>query len=186
MDWLEKLRQMTGYAEEDVSRWYAVFVMTGQEDIVKAKIEYTFQGSNIKAVVPKRCIMERKDGKWREKIKPLFPGYILLQGKIETPEYYSLRSVPGIIRFLKDKDGFHTIYPKEVEIINHLMCNGDLIGISTAFQQGEQIIITDGPLLGMEGLITAIDQRKGRARVKLSFLGDERTVDLSIKIVKTA
>ena len=187
MDWREELKQRIGCKERNVTeRWQAVFVLTGHEDNIKEKIEYALQDTTLKAVVPKRCIMERKDGRWHEKIKPLFPGYILLQGAIATPEYYLLKSVPGIIRFLKDNKDFYTICPEEIEVINHLMCNGDLIGISTAYQQDDKIIIVEGPLLGKEGLIIAVDQRKGRARVKLSLLGDERTVDLSLRVIKTA
>jgi transcriptional antiterminator NusG len=63
------------------------------------------------------------------------------------------------------------------------MIDGEIIGVSTAFQQGDSIVITDGPLLGMEGNIQFIDKRKGRVRVNLSFLGDKRTVDLSIKLI---
>lgn len=187
MDWREELRLRVGQEERSaVERWQAVFVLTGHEDIVKEKIEYTLKGSSIRAVVPKRCMTERKDGKWREKIRPLFPGYILLQGTIDVDAYYLLRSVPGIIKFLKDNQDFYTIEPEEIAVINHLMVNGDLIGASVGYQQGDQIVITDGPLFGKEGLITGVDARKGRARVKLSFLGDERTVDLSLKIIKTA
>lgn len=187
MDWREKLRQRIGEEKRNAAeKWQAVFVLTGHEEIVKEKIEYALQGTPIRAVVPKRYIRERRGGMWHDVIRPLFPGYILLQGEIGIPEYYQLKSVPGIVRCLKDNKEFYIIHPEEIQVINHLMCNGDLIGISTAYQKDDKIIITEGPLLGKEGLIIAVDRRKGRARVKLSLLGDERTVDLSLRIIKTA
>jgi len=187
MDWRDKLKQRIGCEKRSAAdKWQAVFVLTGHEDIVKEKIEYALQGSSIRVVVPKRCIRERRAGRWLDVIRPLFPGYILLQGSIDLQEYYLLKSVPGIIRCLKDNKEFYSIHPEEIKVINQLMCNGDLIGISTAYQKDDKIIITDGPLLGKEGLIVAVDRRKGRARVKLSFLGDERTVDLSLRIIRTA
>jgi transcriptional antiterminator NusG len=187
MDWREKLKQMTSPQDEDVSQqWHAVFVKTGEEEPVKEKIDYTMKEAPISAIVPKRSIMERKDGKWHERIKPLFPGYILLKGQVDIANYYALRCVPGVVRILKDSHGLYRIYPEEIRIINKLMCNGDIIGSSIAFKQGDKVIVTKGPLLGLEGLITTVDSRKGRAKVKLSFLGDERTVDLSISFVETA
>lgn len=187
MDWREKLKQMTSLEDENESqRWHAVFVKTGEEEPVKQKIEYALKETPIRAIVPKRSIMERKNGKWHERIKPLFPGYVLIQGQVDISHYYALKTVPGIVRILKGNHGLYRIYPDEIRIINRLMCNGDIIGPSIAFKQGDKVVIAKGPLLGMEGLITTVDQRKGRAKVKLSFLGDERTVDLSISFVETA
>jgi len=188
MDWREKLHMMTRIEDEDESRqWHAVYVLTGNEDPVKEKIEYALGGFGVRAVVPKRRIVERKKGKWHERIRPLFPGYILLQGRIEVPAYYMLKTVPGLVRILKDNNcQLYRIYPEEIEIISRLMCNGDIIGTSLAFKKGDKVIITDGPLLNLEGLITSVDQRKGRARVRLNFLGDVRTIDLSVRFIEPA
>lgn len=187
MDWREKLHIMTKIEDEDESeQWHAVFVLTGNEDPVKEKIEYALGCSGVRAVVPKRRIMERKAGMWHEKIKPLFPGYVLLQGKIDVSAYYILKAVPGLVRILKENGELYRIYPEEIEIISRLMCNGEIIGTSVAFKEGDKVVITDGPLLNMEGLITSVDTRKGRAKVRLSILGDVRTVDLSITFIESA
>lgn len=187
MDWRERLKQLTGLAEKAESKvWHAVFVMTGNEEKVKQRIAYAFQNSDVVPIVPKRRINERKDGIWHEKTRPIFPGYVLIQGIVSTEDYYKLKKVPGILRILKDNNGLYRIDPVEISIISRLMVNGELIGTSTAFQQGDSIEITDGPLLGMEGLIQSIDRRKGRVRVNISFLGDKRTVDLSIKLISAA
>jgi transcriptional antiterminator NusG len=178
---------MTAPAREDESSiWHAIFVMTGNEQNVKDKIAYAFKGSDILPIVPKRRIRERKNGAWNDKIKPLFPGYILIRGYISVHDYYVLKAIPGILRILKDDKELYRIHPDEMRIISRLMIDGELIGISNVFRKGDSIVITDGPLLGMEGLIQSIDYRKGRARVCLSFLGDKRTVDLGIKVISQA
>lgn len=185
MDWREWLKQLTGSDEEDETEiWHAVFVRTGNEETVREKIAYTFRDTGIIPFVPKRCIRERKNGIWYKRIRTLFPGYILLRGRVEIEDYYRLKTVPGIVRILKGVNGLYRIKPEEIRIINRLMINGELIGTSTVLQQGDSIRITDGPLLGMEGIIQSIDSRKGRARVNISFLGDIRTVDLDIRIIK--
>lgn len=184
MDWRERLKQLTGFEKEDVSSlWHAVFVKTGNEQTVKEKIAYTFKDSDILPIIPKRRINERRNGVWHEKIKTLFPGYILIKGNISIDDYYILKTVPGILRVLKDNNELYRIHQDEIKIIGQLMIDGEIIGASTAYQQGDNIVITDGPLLGMEGLIQSVDNRKGRVRVCLSFLGDKRTVDLSIKLI---
>lgn len=178
---------MTAPLEEDeFSVWHAIFVMTGNEQTVQDKIAYSFKNTNILPIVPKRRINERKNGVWNEKIRPLFPGYILIRGYISIHDYYVLKRIPGVLRVLKDDKEFYRIRPDEMRIISRLMIDGELIGISNAFQKGDSIVITEGPLLGMEGLIQSIDYRKGRAKVCLSFLGDRRTVDLGIKFITQA
>ena len=187
MDWREHLKELTGNSqEEETAPWHAVFVMTGDEDLVKDKLAYVLKDTDLQAVVPKRLVSERKNGLYHEKIKPLFPGYVLIKGMVTTENYYVIKTIPGIVRILKDNNGLYRIHPEEIEIISRLMVNGELIGTSLAFQNGDSVVITEGPLLGMEGLITDINKRKGRARVKLSILGDERTVDLSIRFITQA
>lgn len=187
MDWREKLKQLTGSREEDESEiWHAVFVKTGNEETVREKIAYAFKDTGIVPFVPKRCIRERKNGIWYKRVRTLFPGYILIRGKIAIEDYYTLKTVPGIIRILKGINGLYRIESEEIRVISQLMTNGELIGTSTVFQQGDSIEIIDGPLLGMEGLIESIDRRKGRARVNISFLGDIRTVDLDIRLITAA
>ena len=184
MDWRERLNKLTEFEKEDETCiWHAVFVMTGNEQTVKEKIAYTFRDSDIIPVVPKRQINERKNGVWHKRIKSLFPGYILIRGYISTDDYYILKTIPGIVRILRDNTELYKIHPEEMKIISRLMINGELIGISNVYQQGDSIVIIDGPLLGMEGLIQSIDYRKGRVRVYLSFLGDKRTIDLGIKLI---
>jgi transcriptional antiterminator NusG len=38
----------------------------------------------------------------------------------------------------------------------------------------------------MEGYIKSIDKRKGRVKVVLNLMGEQRTVELSIRMVQTA
>lgn len=187
MDWRERLKELVGSNEsEETCIWHAVFVMTGNEEIVRQKIEYAFKDTDIFPFIPKRRINERKNGIWNEKIRPLFPGYILLRGKISIKDYYTLKTVPGILRILKDNNNLYRIHPDEINVISRLMVNGELIGTSIGYKQGDSIVITEGPLYGMEGLIKSIDYRKGRVKVILSFLGDERTIDLGLKLISSA
>lgn len=184
MDWRERLRELTCSKEDDESGiWHAVYVKTGNEETVKEKIAYAFKDSDIVPVIPKRCIRERKNGTWYKRIRPLFPGYILIRGKVTTEDYYILKTVSGILRILKGVNGLYRIDPEEIKVICRLMSDGELIGTSTAFQQGDSIVITEGPLFGLEGLIQSVDRRKGRVRVNISFLGDLRTVDLDIRFI---
>lgn len=164
--------------------WYAIFSPTGEEENVKKRIEYKF-ADQFRVLVPKRKIRERKNGQWSVKIKTLFPGYVLINGYLDDDAYYGLKEIPGLIRILKSGNTILNVEKSEIEVIQKLICNkDDIIGFSKVLEVNNKIIVTEGPLASLEGLIESIDKRKGRAKVKLKFLGEPRTVDLGISVLQ--
>lgn len=163
--------------------WYALFVNTGQEDKVKEKIYFKLK-DEITAIVPKRKMRERKEGKWEDKIRVLFPGYILLNGCITLAKYNMIRQIPGVIRLLSDSDGPQEIDEHEIRVIKGLISHNELIGYSSIYLNNGRIIVSEGPLLGLEGYIKALDKRKGRVKVMLNLLGEVRVVELSVTMVQ--
>ncbi len=138
----------------------------------------------MKFIVPKRELRERKAGKWYKVKRNLFPGYILLKGKITIETYYRIKEVPVLTNLLKDEDGPLKIEEKELEVLNILISNKDgTVGISTAYIENEKVKVANGPLVGLEGYIQSIDTRKGRAKIKIDFLGDTRIVQLGIDFI---
>jgi transcriptional antiterminator NusG len=168
----------------DCGRWYALFVITGDEDNVKKRLEYRFRNSKLKFIVPKRKLMERKEGKWEEKVRILFPGYILVNGYIGVEEYYFLAGIPGLLGVLKDNYEPLEIPEQDIAVLKKLICNGEIIEHSSVLIESGKVVVVDGPLLGLEGLIQSVDKRKGRAKVRLNFACEPRLVDLSISIIQ--
>jgi transcriptional antiterminator NusG len=168
--------------------WHALFVYTGREDYIKRQIENRLaydKFGDLRLIVPKRKLRERKAGIWTDVVKTLFPGYILVNSN-ENNEWSSrLKDVNGIVRFLRDGQELAKIERSEIEVINRLIINDDLIGYSTVLAEGSTVKVIEGPLLSMEGYIQSIDTRKGRAKVVLNFLGEQRTVDLGINIIRS-
>lgn len=154
---------------------------TGQEEKTKTAIESTFE--DIKAIVPTRELRERKSGKWEIVKRKLFPGYVLLKGEISVEDYYKMKDLPISTNFLKDEDGLLEIDKKELRALNILLREDENVGISTAYKIDEKIKIVQGPLAGFEANIESIDERKGRAKVKIDFLGETRIVQLGIDFI---
>lgn len=168
--------------------WYAICVKTGYEDdfcrytdIIRdqryAEIEYTL-------LVPKRKIFERKQGIWREVVKTMFPGYVLLETDLIQDFFLHSRNSPHVIRFLRENSHFLEVKKDEIEQILRLADYQGLIEISKAFVENERVRITEGPLLGREGIIKKIDKRKGRAKVKFTINQKVFLIDLGIEFMK--
>lgn len=184
----KSLRQYTGRdLEPDTTRenWYAVFVRTGEEEKVKERLNYRFN-DRLRILVPKRKIKERKNGAWTYVIKTLFPGYVLVYGKIAIEEYYQFKNVPGLLKLLRSGYEPLIIDPYEMAIINKLICNSDTVGFSNILMENGKIVVADGPLVSLEGRIISINHRKGRAKVSLDFMGEQRTVELGVSVLQSA
>ncbi|MFD3155943.1 antiterminator LoaP [Haloimpatiens sp. FM7330] len=164
--------------------WYVLFVNTNQEEKVKKILEREV-GDEYKFIVPTRELKERKDGKWHKVRRKLFPGYVLIKGVMNVEAYYKFKKVPGIIKLLRNEDEVLTVDEKELKVLKILIDNeSNNIGISTLYKENDKIKITEGPLVGLEAQIVKVNSRKGRAKVSLSFMNEERIVELGVDVVK--
>lgn len=166
-----------------IDEWHSFFVMTGEEEKAKERIKYRLQ-DGYKVVVPKRKLKIRKGGSWVVESRVLFPGYVLVNGAITAEIYYRLKNIPNVFRLLKTGDAVSTIDRHEMAVLSKLMCNSEEIGFSNVLFENGRVRVVDGPLFSLEGIIMSIDCRKKRAKVRIPFLGEERTIDLGISVLK--
>lgn len=166
--------------------WYAVFVRCGKEEKVRARMQYKFEDigfNDITFIIPKLILRERKGGIWHEREKTLLPGYVLINGEMNHEKLAVLRNVPDFIKFLKTGEEIRPIPEEEIFVLGTLMQEGETIGLSDVILEGDQVTVLEGPLKSLEGIVKSIDKRKGRARIRVRFLGDERLVTVGINII---
>ena len=166
--------------------WYAIFVETGEEDMVQKCIEQFLAETDIKTLVPRRILVERKGGKIYEKVRLLIPGYVLAYAHMDTHLYYQLKSIPRVYSVLKSEYDPVPIRQCEMELLLTLTREGETIGFSEIYKEGDKIQVIRGPLKGLEGIIQKCDRRKKRVKVALEFLGQLRRVDLGAYMVEKA
>ena len=166
--------------------WYAIFVETGEEDMVQKCIEQFLAETDIKTLVPRRILVERKGGKIYEKVRLLIPGYVLAYAHMNTHLYYQLKSIPRVYSVLKSEYDPVPIRQQEMELLLILTRDGQTIGFSEIYKEGDKIQVIKGPLKGLEGIIQKCDRRKKRVKVALEFLGQLRRVDLGAYMVEKA
>lgn len=163
--------------------WYVLFTNTNQEEKVKRILEKEMK-DECQAIIPTRELRERKNGKWYKVKRKLFPGYVLIKTIMNTEIYYKFKSIDGIIKLLGNDKEILTVSEKELKILKILIDNDDNnIGISRLYKENDNIKIIEGPLMGLEGQIVKIDYRKGRAKVNISFMNEEKVVELGIDLV---
>ncbi len=164
-------------------QWYALFVMTGDEDEFKLFMDKLIPDLGVRVLIPKRRLLERYHGKVHEKIKTLLPGYVLIQADMDVEFYYRIKKIPRLLCILKDKYDPVRIPEDEISVILALTQGGDVIGFSEIYKEGDAIKVSSGPLVGMEGIIESYDHRKKRLKVHLNILGQIKRVDLGANLI---
>jgi transcriptional antiterminator NusG len=170
------------------ARWYIVHTYSGQEERVKKNLELRInsldmQHKILQVIVPTEEEIAIKDGKRRSERKKVFPGYILVQMKMDDESWYAVRNTPGVTGFVSTEDERDkrpkpiALEPKEVDAILAQIESGPP-KITVGLQVGETVRITAGPFADFMGVVNDVDPDKARIRVLVSFFGRETPVEL--------
>ena len=85
--------------------WYVVNTYSGHETKVKEKLEQRavsmgFQDNIFRVIIPETKEVEVKDGVKKEKVKKMFPGYVLVEMIMCDEAWYIVRITPGVTGFI--------------------------------------------------------------------------------------
>ncbi len=161
-------------------RFFALQVVTRREArFLRAANQALETEPSVRLFWPRRSLKVRREGRWREVLQPVFPGYLFVEAESVVGDVYQrLRGLPGFLRFLPSNQDVHAVSDSDARPLTQLLRYGEVIRKSIAvFDDNNRISIIEGPLKGLEGLIVKVDRRKGRAKVKLDLYDESRLVD---------
>ena len=168
-------------------KWYVVNTYSGHEAKVKEKLDMRINSMDMqenifRVIVPERKEVEIKDGKKKEKMKKLFPGYVLVEMIMSDESWYIVRNTPGVTGFLGSSGkGAKPVplYDDEVErIFKEIGYTG--ANVVTNYEVGDNVKITDGPFKMLAGKITELDLDVKKANVSIDLFGQETNVELEL------
>lgn len=164
--------------------WYAIFVESGQEEFVQKSLSLHFEESILQSIIPKRILIEKKQGEVHYVSRIMFPGYVLIRTNMDINKYKKIVSLPRIIRILSDGNYYSRIDDKEMDIILTLTGNSDTVSCSKILFKNSKVYVKSGPLVGMEGMIKKINKHQRRAKIVLDFMGQEKVVDVGVELLE--
>lgn len=179
-----------GTAAESAGQWFVVQTLSNKEQAAKRYIdryiveneleEYVFE-----VLVPMETVSEVKQGKKTQRKRKLYPGYIFVkvrlyddEGKIVQRVWYYINDADGVIGFAGGKNPAPL---KEVEIQRILDQVVEAEGKEVPkiqYEVGEEVKITDGPFLNLNGRIDEIDPERGKLKISVSIFGRFTPVEL--------
>ena len=165
--------------------WYVIQVINGREDIMRERIEHMVPACAMQELFYPQFQTEIKvHGEWVNTTKSLFPGYLICDtADPRTVQQYLLR-MDDFARVLSQDGQFVPLAKEEVQLIGGFTHRGDrVVPISEALKDGDQVIVTAGPLLGHEGLIKTINRRKSTAYLELDLCGRRVTTRVGLAVL---
>lgn len=172
-------------------QWYVVNTYSGHENKVKEKLEMRANSMDMKdyiyrVIVPEEKVVEEKNGVVKEKIKKIFPGYILVEMVMSDEAWFIVRNTPGVTGFIgsSGKGAKPTpLQPYEVDNILNSM-GMERIDIKNDLEVSDKIKIVDGPFSGMFGYVESIDEDKKIVNANVDLFGKETTIECELNQIK--
>ena len=163
-------------------KWYVIHTYSGYENKVKTNLEHRISTMDVadrifQVVIPMEGEVEVKDGQRRTVQRKVFPGYVLVDMKLDDQSWYVVRNTPGVTGFVGSGNKPIPLEEGEVRKILKQM-TAEAPRVKIAFEKGQSVRIIDGPFADFIGVVDEILQDKGKIRVMVSFFGRETPIEL--------
>lgn len=165
---------------------YVIQVVGGKEQRTCSLVNRLLSDSIQECFVPQREVMRRAEGQWTSVRETLFPGYLFVETNDIKHVMERLARVPAFTRLLGVSDEkVIPLSPDEVTWLTALMQPLDkVVEMSVGVIEGDRIVVTDGPLVGHEALISKIDRHKRLAWLDMRMFGRTKTIKVGLEIVR--
>ena len=172
--------------------WYVVNTVSGHEYKVKEKLEMKINSRDLqenifRVIVPEQKEIEYKNGVKKERIKKMFPGYVLVEMVMSDEAWYIVRNTQGVTGFIGSSGkGAKPIplLPQEVDRILNSM-GMSRVDVSKDLKKGAKVKIISGPFKDMMAKIDSVDLKEQKLTVLVDLFGQETSVEVDMQEVET-
>ncbi len=174
-------------------QWYVVNTYSGHENKVKEKLEMRAESMDMKdyifrVIVPEQKEVEVKDGVAKEKVKKMFPGYILVEMVMSDEAWYVVRNTPGVTGFIGSSGKGAKPTPLQPYEVDKVLANMGIsrIDVDQELKEGAKVKIIAGPFTGMFGTIESLDLPNQKINLLVDLFGQETSVEVEISQIELA
>lgn len=172
---------------DNEKKWYVVNTYSGHESKVKENLEMRTESMNMennifRVIVPETKEVEIKDGVKKEKVKKMFPGYVLVEMIMSDEAWYVVRNTPGVTGFIGSSGKGAKPTPLLPQEIDKILANMGMsrVDIESEIEVGDAVTIIDGPFKGMSGKVENIDLENQKLNVLIDLFGQETPVEVDL------
>ena len=174
-------------------QWYVVNTYSGHENKVKEKLEMRAHSMDMKdyifrVIVPEQKEVEIKDGVTKEKVKKMFPGYVLVEMVMSDEAWYVVRNTPGVTGFIGSSGNGAKPTPLQPYEVDNILKNMGInrLDLDKELAIGAKCKITSGAFTGMYGVIEQIDLDSQKLVLNVDLFGQETSVEVELSQIELA
>ena len=174
-------------------QWYVVNTYSGHENKVKEKLEMRAESMDMqdyifRVVIPEETVVEVKDGVQKEKVKKMFPGYILVEMIMTDEAWYVVRNTPGVTGFIGSSGKGAKPTPLQPYEVDKILGNMGIsrMNVDTELTVGTKVKIIAGPFQGMFGTIESVDLPTQKVNLSVDLFGQETSVEVELSQIENA
>ena len=172
-------------------QWYVVNTYSGHENKVKEKLEMRASSMGMedfiyRVVVPEQTEIEVKDGKEKEKVKKMFPGYVLVEMIMSDEVWFIVRNTQGVTGFIGSSGKGAKPIPLMPDEVDRILTSMGMSRIDLAkdLAEGKKVKITDGPFKNMIGKVKSYDLENKKIELLLDLFGQETSVEVGLSEIE--
>ena len=110
----------------------------------------------------------KQRGEWVLRESALLPGYVIAVTNDPWSLAHAMRAIPAYAKLLVMGETYVPLSADDRSWIERWTRRGErTIPISLAHKEGERIVVTDGPLVGREGMIVRVNRRRRVAHLEI-------------------
>ena len=176
--------------------WYVMSVWSGREkSLVKDIQNYDRNCSMEKYIedssmfVPTRETFFKRAGNIKKETSIMFPGYVFVETSMEAYDFLEYakdlrRTFRNSVTVLRYGDSSEIAVRWEerlalMKLMDHEWC----IETSRGFKENDRVKITEGPLVGHEGLIKKIDRHKMKALIEVEMFERRNLFEVGLQVI---
>ena len=176
---------------EGKKEWYVVNTVTGYEYKVKEKLEMMINSMELqkniyRVVVPEQKVVEIKNGVKKERVKKMFPGYVLVEMVMSDEAWYIVRNTQGVTGFIGSSGKGAKPIPLQPEEVDRILWSMGLsrIDASKELEPGKTVKILNGPFKDMTGKIVSVDMKTQKLNVNIDLFGQVTSVEVGLESIE--
>lgn len=165
--------------------WYVIQVQARHEIAIVEKCRergVLLPGEEMFTMLCERMVKE--GGEWKKRTEVAFQKYVMVDTADADGLRIRLRRVGEMTKMLGVDDTVAPIYPEEQELLQRLGGEEHVIRYSEGYMAGEKLVVTEGPMKGMEGLVKWTDRHQRIAGIEVFLMGQKIVVKMGMGILK--
>lgn len=165
--------------------WYVVQVRSGMEERIRNQcINIIDEKTLERCFIPYYEEKKKYQGTWHTESKILFPGYVFMVSSQLEDLHKNLRRVIGMTKLLGTGNEIVPLREDEIQLLKKMRADEKTLEVSTGIEEKGNVVITEGPLTGMEGYIQRIDRHKRKAWLEIHMFGRTMKMEAGLEVIE--